>query len=100
MDYFRKLIRVLLKFYFFLKLGKAFLPAIMEKNHGHIVTIASMAGLFGNAGLCDYCASKFAAVGFDESLRNEILRLGKDGVKTTVVCPYYINTGMFQGIFR
>ena len=57
-----------------------------------------MAGLFGNAGLCDYCASKFAAIGFDESLRNELLRLGKDGVNTTVVCPYYINTGMFKGI--
>ena len=57
-----------------------------------------MAGLFGNAGLCDYCASKFAAFGFDESLRNELLRLGKDGVNTTVVCPYYINTGMFKGI--
>ncbi len=79
-------------------MAKAFLPSIIQKNHGHIITIASMAGLFGNAGLCDYCASKFAAIGFDESLRNELLRLGKDGVKTTVVCPYYINTGMFKGI--
>lgn len=79
-------------------LGKAFLPSIIEKNHGHVVTIASMAGFFGNAGLCDYCASKFAAVGFDESLRNELVRLGKNGVNTTVVCPYYINTGMFDGV--
>ena len=51
---------------------KAFLPAMLEKNHGHLVTIASSAGLFGNAGLADYCASKFAAVGFDESVRSEI----------------------------
>ena len=57
---------------FDLQTTKAFLPAMLEKNHGHIVTIASSAGLFGVTGLADYCASKFAAVGFDESMRNEI----------------------------
>ncbi len=57
-----------------------------------------MGGLFGTAGLCDYCASKFAIFGFDESLRNELIRLGKDGVHTTVVCPYFIKTGMFEGV--
>ena len=45
---------------------------MLEKNHGHLVSIASNAGLFGVTGLADYCASKFAAVGFDESMRNEI----------------------------
>ena len=59
-----------------------------------------MAGLFGSAGLCDYSTSKFAAIGFDESLRNELLRLGKHGVKTTVVCPYFVNTEMAIGIFQ
>ena len=71
---------------------------MIESNHGHVVTIASIAGVFGTAGLCDYCSSKFAAVGFEESLRNELVRLGKDGVQTTLVCPYYINTGMFKGV--
>ncbi len=84
--------------YFEFKLGKALIPSMIEKNHGHIVTIASLAGLFGIAGLSDYCASKFAAVGFDESLRNEFSALGKTGIKTTVVCPYYIKTGMFDGV--
>ncbi len=79
-------------------MGKAFLPSIIEKNHGHIVTIASMAALYGTAGLCDYTASKFAVFGYHESLRNELINLGKDKVQTTVVCPYYINTGMFDGI--
>lgn len=45
----------------------------------------------------DYCASKFAAVGFAESVGLELLATGKDGVKTTIVCPYFINTGMFDG---
>ena len=79
-------------------LVKSFLPSMLNKNHGHVVTVSSIAGMFGTAGLCDYCASKFAAVGFDESLRNELINLGKTGVKTTLVCPYYINTGMFDGV--
>jgi len=79
-------------------LAKKFLPIMLNKNHGHLVTIASAAGIFGVAGLADYCASKFAAVGFDESLRQELLKLNISGVKTTCVCPFYINTGMFEGV--
>ncbi|CAB3408972.1 unnamed protein product [Caenorhabditis bovis] len=75
---------------------KNFLPAMLESNQGHIVTIASMAGKTGAAGLVDYCASKHGAVGFNDSLANEIYAMKKD-VKTTVVCPFYINTGMFDG---
>ncbi|XP_052765069.1 epidermal retinol dehydrogenase 2-like isoform X2 [Mya arenaria] len=76
---------------------KAFLPDMMTRNHGHIVNIASSAGLIGVTGLADYCASKFAAVGFDESLRFELMAQGKTGINTTVVCPFFINTGMFEG---
>ena len=77
---------------------KSFLPAMISRNRGHIVTIASAAGLTGVNGMVDYCASKYAAVGFDESLRLELRALGKDGVHTTVACPYFINTGMFDGV--
>ena len=77
---------------------KSFLPSMLARNHGHIVTIASAAGLFGVNGLVDYCASKYAAVGFDESLRAELWVQKKTGVHTTVVCPFYINTGMFDGV--
>lgn len=76
---------------------KAFLPEMLERDSGHVVTVASAAGLVGVAGLGDYCASKFAAVGFDESLRNELKKRGSK-VKTTVVCPFYIDTGMFDGV--
>ncbi|NXP22881.1 RDHE2 dehydrogenase, partial [Scytalopus superciliaris] len=77
---------------------KAFLPAMIASNHGHLVSIASSAGLCGVSHLSDYCASKFAAVGFAESVDIEMRSLGKTGVKTTVVCPYTINTGMFDGV--
>lgn len=45
----------------------------------------------------DYCASKFGAVGFHESLTHELLAENLDGIKTTLVCPYIVDTGMFAG---
>jgi len=77
--------------------SKAFLPSMIERNSGHIVTISSVAGIIGVKGLSDYCAGKFAAFGFDEALRMELRRM-KSAVKTTVVCPFFINTGMFDGV--
>jgi all-trans-retinol dehydrogenase (NAD+) len=77
--------------------SRVFLPPMVERNAGHVVTIASAAGLTGARRLVDYSASKHAAVGFDESLRNE-LRTVAPGVRTTVVCPFYVNTGMFDGV--
>lgn len=76
---------------------RAFLPDMVKRNSGHIVTIASAAGLVGTARLIDYCSSKFAAVGYNEALRTELKRQGLN-IKTTLVCPYYINTGMFEGV--
>ncbi|HWC37979.1 MAG TPA: SDR family oxidoreductase [Acidimicrobiales bacterium] len=76
---------------------KAFLPGMMERRRGHVVTIASAAGLVGVARQTDYSASKHAAVGFDESLRMELARLAP-ALKTTVVCPFYVDTGMFAGV--
>jgi all-trans-retinol dehydrogenase (NAD+) len=76
---------------------RAFLPAMLARNSGHIVTIASAAGIVGISKMTDYCASKHAAVGFDESLRLELRRQGSR-VMTTVVCPFYVNTGMFAGV--
>jgi len=76
---------------------KAFLPGMVERDRGHVVTLASASGYIGVAKLSDYAASKWAAIGFDESLRAELHRMGSR-VKTTVVCPYYIDTGMFHGV--
>ncbi|KAL5280872.1 SDR16C5.2 family protein [Megaselia abdita] len=78
---------------------KAFLPHMIEKDHGHIVTIASLAGHVGISKLVDYCSSKFAAVGFDEALRLELDVLGHHGVFTTCICPFFIqSTGMFDDV--
>ncbi|XP_061027318.1 epidermal retinol dehydrogenase 2-like [Eubalaena glacialis] len=76
---------------------KAFLPAMIANDHGHLVCISSTAGLIGVNGLADYCATKFAAFGFAESVFMETFAKKQNGIKTTIVCPFFINTGMFDG---
>lgn len=76
---------------------RAFLPGMLERDRGLVVTIASAAGLVGVARQTDYSASKHAAIGFTESLRGE-LRAEGSRVTTLVVCPYYVATGMFDGV--
>uniref|UniRef100_H0WGM5 Short chain dehydrogenase/reductase family 16C member 5 n=2 Tax=Otolemur garnettii TaxID=30611 RepID=H0WGM5_OTOGA len=76
---------------------KAFLPAMIANDHGHLVCISSSAGLTGVNGLADYCASKFAALGFAESMFVETFAQKQKGIKTTIVCPFFIKTGMFEG---
>ncbi|MBA8793921.1 all-trans-retinol dehydrogenase (NAD+) [Friedmanniella endophytica] len=76
---------------------RAFLPAMISRDRGTVVTVASAGGLVGVARQTDYAASKFAAVGFTESLRVELKR-DRSRVRTLLVCPYYIDTGMFDGV--
>ncbi|XP_002745665.2 estradiol 17-beta-dehydrogenase 11 [Callithrix jacchus] len=75
---------------------KAFLPAMMTNNHGHIVTVASAAGHTVVPFLLAYCSSKFAAVGFHRALTDELAALKTTGVKTTCLCPNFINTGFIK----
>ncbi|WP_425843068.1 SDR family oxidoreductase [Agrococcus sp. TSP3-2-1] len=77
--------------------ARAFLPAMRDAGRGRIVTVASAAGFIGVAGQTDYAASKFAAVGFMESLRAE-LRKERSPITTLTVAPFYIDTGMFDGV--
>uniref|UniRef100_A0A8C3WIJ8 Short chain dehydrogenase/reductase family 16C member 5 n=1 Tax=Catagonus wagneri TaxID=51154 RepID=A0A8C3WIJ8_9CETA len=76
---------------------KAFLPAMIANDHGHLVCISSAAGLTGISGLADYCAGKFAAYGFAEAVLLETIANKQKGIKTTIVCPFFIKTGMFEG---
>lgn len=74
-----------------------FLPGMVTRGQGNIVNIASSSGMLGMVNLSDYCASKFADVGFSESLRRELKSSGHNGITITCVCPYVIDTGMFKG---
>jgi len=70
---------------------------MVKRDSGHIVHISSASALVGVPKLGDYAASKAALLNFDESLRIELDGMNSN-VKTTVFCPYYINTGMFSGV--
>ncbi|MGE3443532.1 MAG: SDR family oxidoreductase [Acidimicrobiia bacterium] len=75
---------------------RAFLAGMIERKRGHIVNVSSAAAISAPPRLTDYAASKWALVGFDEALRLE-LRRGRRKVRTTIVCPFYIKTGLFEG---
>ncbi len=75
-----------------------FLPEMVERNQGHIINIASAAGLSYVPLLSSYCASKAAVINLTDSLRLEMKYLGKDGVKFLIVCPAFVRTGMFEGV--
>ena len=76
---------------------KQFLPDMLARKKGHIVNIASSAGLVGVPKMTEYCASKAGCKLFNDALRLDLRRLGYTNIKTTVVCPFFINTGMFEG---
>ena len=78
--------------------ARQFLPAMVESDEEcRVVNIASSAGLNAVPRLAAYCGSKWAAVGWSDSIRLELEQAGHKHVRVTTVCPTYINTGMFDG---
>lgn len=75
----------------------AILPDMIRRDRGHICNIASAAGLLSNPRMSVYVASKWAAMGWSDSVAIE-LRERKSNVHVTTLAPYYINTGMFDGV--
>ena len=74
-----------------------FLSEMIEKNTGHICNIASSASLLSNPKMSVYAASKWSVFAWSDSLRLEMKQMNKD-IKVTTILPYYINTGMFDGV--
>ncbi len=72
---------------------QAFLPGMLERRAGHIINVASMAGLLPFPAVAPYCASKFAVVGLSESLAAE---LAPQGVRVSLVCPGAVRTGLLD----
>ncbi|MEU4320390.1 SDR family NAD(P)-dependent oxidoreductase [Nocardia fluminea] len=75
-----------------------FLPGMVAgASQARVLNIASSAGLVANPRMAVYAGSKWAALGWSDSVRLELEQAGHDHVKVTTVCPTYINTGMFDG---
>ena len=75
-------------------LTKLILPHMIKNKRGHIINISSVAGLVGINRLTDYCASKFALVGFHCALRAELAQY-KD-IHTSCICPYFFRSNLFE----
>jgi meso-butanediol dehydrogenase/(S,S)-butanediol dehydrogenase/diacetyl reductase len=75
--------------------AKACIPHLTKRSEGSIVNIASVAGKTGHGGISAYCASKFAVVGFTQSLAEE---LGPLNIRVNAVCPGYLRTAMWTDV--
>ena len=71
---------------------QAVLPQMLARGNGTIVNVASIAGIMGYARMGGYCATKFAVIGFSETLRDEVL---SRGVRVAMVCPGTVETEFF-----
>jgi short-subunit dehydrogenase len=79
-------------------LTRLILPAMLERNRGHIVNIASVAGMLPVAYTEPYVATKFGLVGFTRSLRLTLQEMGA-AVSASVVCPGFMNdAGMYENL--
>ena len=76
---------------------RAFMPGMLEKNLGHIINISSASSLTGAPKLAVYAATKWAVAGLTESLRLEVKKMGKYGVKFSSVHPNFLKKGLFEG---
>jgi 3-oxoacyl-[acyl-carrier protein] reductase len=72
-------------------LTKALTRQFVKQRSGRIINVASIAGLIGNAGQCNYAASKAALIGFTKSLARE---LGSRGITVNALAPGFIETDM------
>jgi len=70
-----------------------FLPAMKDRNRGHIINISSIAGLEGYPGGTGYCASKFAVEGITEALRKELVATK---LRVTTICPGLVGNTEFS----
>ncbi|KAK1510337.1 uncharacterized protein CCOS01_15168 [Colletotrichum costaricense] len=78
---------------------KEFLPSMIHNNHGHVVTVASMASFVTGVHNVDYSCSKMGALGLHEGLAQEIRhRYKAPRVRTSIIHPTYIRTALIEKV--
>ena len=75
----------------------AFLPDLIAGPEGHLVNVSSASGFIGLPFGSTYASSKWAVIGFSESIRLELDMMDNRHVGVTTVCPSYVSTGLFEG---
>jgi 3-oxoacyl-[acyl-carrier protein] reductase len=76
-------------------ISRAALRPMLRARSGRIVNVASVVGLFGNAGQANYAASKAGLVGMTKALAREV---GRRGITVNAVAPGFIETAMLEGV--
>jgi len=74
--------------------SKAELEVMLPKKSGRIINVSSILGKTGMADVSAYSASKFAVIGFTNSLAKEV---AKEGITVNALCPGIVGTGMWRG---
>ncbi|MDB6067319.1 MAG: 3-oxoacyl-ACP synthase [Pedosphaera sp.] len=74
---------------------RTFSRTLIKQRSGRIINIASIVGLIGNAGQCNYSASKAALIGFTKSVARE---LASRGITVNAIAPGFIETDMTSGL--
>lgn len=75
--------------------SRVVIPSMKEKEDGHIINIASIAGSVGIEGMAGYCGTKWAVRGISQSMYKE---LRKYGIKVSVISPGSVNTHFFDNV--
>ncbi|CEO58307.1 hypothetical protein PMG11_03038 [Penicillium brasilianum] len=80
---------------------KEFLPSMVQNDHGHIITVASIASFAAVGELAAYASSKAAALAFHESLTQELRHWYKaKKVRTSVIHPFWVRTPLIDGLIK
>ncbi|KAJ5726866.1 hypothetical protein N7493_005893 [Penicillium malachiteum] len=79
-------------------LVKEFLPSMVRRNKGHVVTMASIASFVAVGEMVDYCCSKASILAFHEGLTQELKHFyDAPNVRTSIVHPLWVQTPMVKG---
>ncbi|WP_080874111.1 SDR family NAD(P)-dependent oxidoreductase [Oceanobacillus timonensis] len=79
------------------RLTKEIYKEMQEKKQGNIVNVASLSGLRGTYGNSAYASSKFAMIGWTQSMALEAIAYH---IRVNAVCPGFVDTEMVQGLFQ
>lgn len=74
---------------------KVFVPMMKRQGHGHIVNVASLAGLVNAPAMASYNVTKSGVISLSETLRNE---LSIHNIHCTVVCPGFFRTNLHESV--
>lgn len=76
------------------RVTRAFLPGMIDRQHGRVINVASTAGKYGSLFQSPYNSSKHAVVGLTRCLA---LETAKQGVRINAICPGFVDTEMISG---